>query len=356
MANAPELWYQVIFQPGVVNKLSLIPPYNECTVDFSCNQHIKVFRAWSIFGIYDGTQKGRKIVEYTNRDANVQISFNINAENHMKHGEGTYTILFYVENDEGLSNMYSYLMSTEQDSSNLYLYEINNLKLKAIDIAGEPEEEQDNDYLCFTSQQNGSSIGYNIVGSGLNININYSYDSKNWTSWDGSTITLNNGEKIYVWNKTNTLSTSASNYLKFTMSGSISASGNVDSMINFSELTPYCYYALFSNCTRLTIAPYLPATNLAEHCYERMFVSCTSLTTAPDLPATNLADYCYRSMFKDCIGLNSIKLLYTGNFDSCFYLWVANVGSSGTLYYNGSDTTRGVSAIPVGWDVQTFTP
>ena len=30
------------------------------------------------------------------------------------------------------------------------------------------------------------------------------------------------------------------------------------------------------------------------------------------------------------------------------------VAATGTLYYNGSDTTTGVSAIPSGWNVQTF--
>lgn len=139
--NVPELWYQVIFQPGVVNKLSLVSPYDECTVKFSCNQHIKEFRAWSIFGEYDGTQKGLKIVEFTNRDPNVQIDFKINSNNHLKHGDGLYTILLYVENDEGISNMHSFLLSTEQDLTNKQLHDVNNLRLLANDPNGEPEPE-----------------------------------------------------------------------------------------------------------------------------------------------------------------------------------------------------------------------
>ena len=43
---------------------------------------------------------------------------------------------------------------------------------------------------------------------------------------------------------------------------------------------------------------------------------------------------------------------YTGNFSTTdFNYWVSGVASSGTFYYNGSDTTHGVSAIPEGWTV-----
>lgn len=83
-----------------------------------------------------------------------------------------------------------------------------------------------------------------------------------------------------------------------------------------------------------------------------MFENCTSLTTAPELPATTLADYCYNRMFKGCSSLNEITLGYTGNFDSMYFgNWVDGVAASGTLYYAGSDTTTGASAIPTGWTV-----
>ena len=65
-------------------------------------------------------------------------------------------------------------------------------------------------------------------------------------------------------------------------------------------------------------------------------------------------------MFNDCSSLNSIKIAYTGNFSgtgvplNAFNYWVNGVASTGTLYYNGSDTTRGTSAIPENWTVQTF--
>ena len=60
-------------------------------------------------------------------------------------------------------------------------------------------------------------------------------------------------------------------------------------------------------------------------------------------------------MFRDCSNLNSITLGYTGNFadapTNAFINWVNGVAASGTLTYEGSDTTVGVSAIPSGWTV-----
>ena len=87
-----------------------------------------------------------------------------------------------------------------------------------------------------------------------------------------------------------------------------------------------------------------------------MFLGCSSLTTAPELPATTLASSCYGGMFSSCSNLNIIKLGYTGYFSTTyFYYWVSGVASSGTFYYNGTDTTTGVSAIPEGWTVTPFT-
>ena len=168
------------------------------------------------------------------------------------------------------------------------------------------------------------------------------------------------------------------------MTGKISASGNVDTLLNQNgnaTLTSYCYYGLFSGCdsltstpelpattlangcyadmfrgcSSLTIAPELPATTLAEECYNGMFQGCSSLTQAPELPATTLAASCYNSMFYWCSNLNTIKLGYIGNFSMDYFgYWVDGVASEGTFYYNGSDETRGESAIPTGWTVSNW--
>ena len=119
-------------------------------------------------------------------------------------------------------------------------------------------------------------------------------------------------------------------------------------------LAPYCYQLMFNWCEGLVKAPdILPATTLAEGCYWDMYSGCTSLTKAPELPATTLVPYCYQYMFNVDYALSEIKIGYTGNlYDSdAFGDWVNSVSASGTFYYNGSDTTRGTSAIPTGWTV-----
>ncbi len=127
--NIPELWYKVEFQQGVNNKLSLIPPYNQCTVTISCNEHIKTFRCRSTYeNEPTGKDEGVLVVEMTSQPANTQIPFILNATGACKSGEGTYTIGLYVENDEGIWNVYSFFLTTEaggihltlQDNSNDY--------------------------------------------------------------------------------------------------------------------------------------------------------------------------------------------------------------------------------------------
>ena len=117
-----------------------------------------------------------------------------------------------------------------------------------------------------------------------------------------------------------------------------------------------CYGDMFYGCTSLTTAPSLPATTLANSCYMSMFDSCTGLTKAPRLPATTLSNGCYSNMFSGCTSLNTITIDYVGNFSNTYFdNWVNGVANSGTFIYNGSDTTRGVSAIPSGWTIQPLT-
>ncbi len=256
-------------------------------------------------------------------------------------------------------------------------------------------------FLAFTSTQNGSRISYNINGSLPNLNIGYSYDMISWTKWDGSRITLDNNETIYVWNKSDSLSIDGHNALFFEMSGSINASGNVNSLINFREDVPdysfyclflecrylkqapelpattvgnfayanmfsgcrgllsapelpatnignYCYTGMFDGCQNMTSAPViLPAKILKENCYASMFKGCEALTTAPLLPATTLVNNCYNRIFDGCENLNYIELSYKGTLDSAYFdNWVNNVADSGEIFYDGPTATFGASAIP----------
>ena len=265
------------------------------------------------------------------------------------------------------------------------------IKAKRKEIAGAKVR----DYLCFTAKQNGTTIKYTLEGglASSRVNIGYSRDGTSFVPWTANTnITLNSGEELYVWNKKSLLSESNTKYVKFTMTGNVEASGSVDSMINFSDISAYCYAHLFDGCTALYTAPEVPSTTVADYCYYSMFLSCTNLGTAPScLPASILKSQCYVSMFQGCTslkkspsimaqtivaGTNALNNMfmgctlleeidieyYKGSFNAAFNNWVNGVASSGTIYYKGPDTTEGPSAIPTGWllinndrDYLTFT-
>lgn len=154
--------------------------------------------------------------------------------------------------------------------------------------------------------------------------------------------TLDSGKKMYIRAGANgnaTLSSSASYYNNFAITGDISASGDVNSLLsrNYWEVDSvpdYAYYRLFYGCaalsditglilraksvnshsyaymfywcTSITTAPDLPATALLSYAYSHMFYGCSSLKAAPDLPATKLAPYCYEYMFYTCGALTSV--------------------------------------------------
>lgn len=168
-------------------------------------------------------------------------------------------------------------------------------------------------YLCFTANTAGSTVTLGKNGS-PSWSGSYSTDMTNWSEYiPGTTgaITLTNvGDKVYFKGVYSAAPT-YSNYLKFSMTGSIAASGNVMSLIysdfdTRSALTfNYAFYYLFSSCSVLTTAPELPATTLVSYCYSRMFYKCTSLTAAPELPAVTLTGGCYSQMFYWCTSLTT---------------------------------------------------
>lgn len=126
-----------------------------------------------------------------------------------------------------------------------------------------------------------------------------------------------------------------------------------------TTLVESCYGYMFTDCISLTQAPNLPAETLGNNCYYGMFSGCEALVTAPTLPATTLTEGCYCQMFIGCKSLFSIKIAYTGYFSNAsardaFYDWLRDTPSYGIIYYNGSDTSTGASAIPTGWQKITF--
>ena len=113
---------------------------------------------------------------------------------------------------------------------------------------------------------------------------------------------------------------------------------------------------MFQNCSSLTAAPALPATELANSCYRQMFRGCTGLTAAPELPATTLVQQCYYQMFSVCSNLSSVTCLATSgiNESSSTTSWLNGAGSNvtGTKTFTAATSAtwpEGNNGIPSGW-------
>lgn len=210
----------------------------------------------------------------------------------------------------------------------------------------------DPDMLHFTAQQANSTIGYTSTLA-TPPTIYKSTDGVNFTSWDGTAVTLSNiGDVLYVYGSNQTLAESTNvqpfrNYTKFVMTGGIAAEGDATYLLQNGGLSTitnnYVLYGLFENCTSLTQAPSLPSTTLGRECYGDMFYGCTGLTQAPQLPATTLAYNCYVSMFYGCTSLTQAPTLsattlaqgcYSYMFKGCTSLTTEPVLASTTLAYD----------------------
>jgi hypothetical protein len=189
------------------------------------------------------------------------------------------------------------------------------IKEKRKEISGAPKRE----FLCFTAKANGVSISLSNASLAGTNNLGKSSDGISFTTWDGSAVTLtNNGDKLYVWNKSDTLSNSTTQ-ARFSISGgNVEVSGDAASMINFGEAKPYCFNKLFYSQTNLTSLPEVSLTNTADHCYDNMFYGCSNAKTGPSsLPAENIASYAYNDMFNGCSQLEtapSILAKSVGNY------------------------------------------
>lgn len=265
--------------------------------------------------------------------------------------------------------------------------------------------------LKFTATGN-STISFNQQGTWSGSwPIETSQDGSTWTSYTlGTSISLSDGQYVYFRGQKDSTAQTNSNYRKFTMSGSISASGDCTSLLNgvgsVLDLTPYgnnVFYRMFYGCSSLLSSPSLPSTTLVTECYRGMFEQCSSITTTPDLPATTLKSNCYQDMFYRCesltyaselpasyvpqyaynymfsrctsltnspvinasvLGINSCGSMFkqcsslinvtcnaTGGYGSdSTYNWLDDVSASGDFYGKTSyGWGTGASGIPYGW-------
>lgn len=187
----------------------------------------------------------------------------------------------------------------------------------------------------FTAVEPNSSIKLTLASG---VTMTTSTDGETFSDYTTGTVLNLDNAGDFITFKAKTTNTNL-NGSKFTMTGKIAASGNVQYLLDatgeqteapdnaFASLFNGCkvlttppelpattvganaYKSMFSGCSILEVAPELPATTLNTSCYQSMFNNCKALTETPELPATTLAGSCYRDMFYGCTGLTSVSTL-----------------------------------------------
>lgn len=256
-----------------------------------------------------------------------------------------------------------------------------------------PPHDYAQDYLTFKVLTDGT-IGWKSFGSETAKTISYSINDGKWTSITssstGETILVSAGNSVRFKGNNTSYATSRDNYAGFEGgTATFNIEGNIHSLLygdDFANnnsltnstyqfcslfkksnvisaenlilpstvLTKYCYRAMFSYCTSLSVAPVLPASTLAQGCYWYMFEKC-AISTAPDLNAETLANECYGHMFENCSNLNYIKCLAENGFNNTNVLanWVTGVCATGTFIKKENISwTTGASGIPTNWTIR----
>ena len=241
--------------------------------------------------------------------------------------------------------------------------------------------------LCFTANESDSTVMMTSVGNAPNLSLMASFGGTYWFPFivDDTVISLlSEGEKIYLKSKEDYiggLASSENDYNKFSMTGKLSASGNLESLISYSYTLPkYCYAHLFDGCVSLNSAPNLLDSELSDYCYAFMFKGCTSLQIAPNITSPTLAKYCYYHMFEGCESLEKCSMLpakelvencyshmlygckklnyictLQGTFDQCEN-WLYGVSKEGNMLClpklgTNGNIDRGDSGCPDNWSV-----
>ena len=205
------------------------------------------------------------------------------------------------------------------------------------------------------------------VTSGLQYRTSESNSWSNYTLND--VITLSNiNDYVQFRNTANKLSDYyTTDHIKFVMTGKINGTGNVQSLLNYSDTAYlFSFYNLFRNCNSLISAPDLGAENLEGSCYDKMFKGCTNLTALPknikaktftagthhfkecfsgctsltsipddfSLAPSSLAGACYTNMFELCSGIVSIPQNFLPAIslaDNCYYEMFKSCNSLTTI-------------------------
>lgn len=230
-------------------------------------------------------------------------------------------------------------------------------------------------YLTFDIITGGTVVLKSGLETGITIDVRVnggSWQTKKPKSGTTVNLSVSAGDKLEF-----RATRSRYNHSIFGSSGGckFNVSGNIFSILtpdpaNFSKRKDlpddYVFRDLFRSCTGIVDASCLvmPSTSMTDSCYERMFQDCTNMTKAPMLPATQakttaisptMANYCYRGMFKGCSNLSYVKCLLTGYYNtSSINEWLSGVATDGIFIKHRNGNASSLQ-VPSTWTVANAT-
>lgn len=211
--------------------------------------------------------------------------------------------------------------------------------------------------LTFTAEEAGATVALNTVGTLTIPGMHYRMGKSGlWLPYTaGTVIDLPNiGDSCQFWNSDSTLSINGSNYANFLIPKKVSATGNIQSLLNWSNtLHEYCFCYLFYAAGNggVTCTPYMPAKTLVKGCYYYMFFYTPNLKKA-EFMAETLATQSCGGMFQSCWSLKERRVHFTEWHANATGSWGFNAPSTGTFYKPSAlPEEYGTSRIPEGWTV-----
>lgn len=224
--------------------------------------------------------------------------------------------------------------------------------------------------LTLTAEEAGATIAIHTYGGLAIPGMHYRMGKSGaWTPYTvGTVLALPNvGDSCQFWNSEDRLGTEYNTSARFTLAKKVSASGNIQSLLNWRKDCPdrsfqYMFYAQrsLSDISQLL----MPATSVGTYAYSNIFTECRS-SVSPHLPAfTNLGDGAMAYMFMNST-ITTVRVGFTswgGNpADHYFSGWLSGVPSNGIFYKPsalpeefgivGVAESYGTNRIPEGWTV-----
>ena len=188
--------------------------------------------------------------------------------------------------------------------------------------------------MHFWALEDGSTVSFIKTGSApARVNL-ISWDGDTWETWDGSAVTLDIGDVLYVKCQTDAAvwTGSGSNYWHFDCTGSVCVGGQLRSIVekdNFCDkyrTNNRAFYGLFYQNYALVSAETLRLTQdvvTVASKYHNMFFECINLRRGPDITVRSVGNYTSmcQYMFQNCISLDKAPVI-----------WLQSVTGASALY------------------------